>query len=72
MLILPCYPNPKIQDRHPIVDFVFLGNLGKAQNLIALLRAVEKIKHVPNFKVHFVGEGSCLEEMKRFVQITAI
>ena len=63
------YLTENFNQENDIVDFVFLGNLGKAQNLIALLRAVEKIKHVPNFKVHFVGEGSCLEEMKRFVQI---
>ncbi|MDE7325129.1 MAG: glycosyltransferase family 4 protein [Lachnospiraceae bacterium] len=54
------------------IDFVFLGNLGKAQNLIAVLKAIEKIKDVPNFKVHFVGEGSCLEDMKCFVQTHAL
>lgn len=51
-----------------IVDFVFLGNLGIAQNLIAVLSAVEKIKNIPGFKVHFVGDGTCLDEMKSFVQ----
>lgn len=50
------------------VDFVFLGNLGKAQNLLALLKAVDSIKDVQNFKVHFVGDGSYLEEMKAFVR----
>ncbi|MBQ6172433.1 MAG: glycosyltransferase family 4 protein [Clostridia bacterium] len=50
-----------------IVDFVFLGNLGIAQNLIAVLEAVEKIRSIPGFKVHFVGDGSVLEEMKKFV-----
>jgi glycosyltransferase involved in cell wall biosynthesis len=49
------------------VDFVFLGNLGIAQNLIAVLKAVEKIKNVPNFMMHFVGDGSVLDEMKKFV-----
>lgn len=49
------------------VDFVFLGNLGIAQNLIKLLMAVEKIKNIPNFKVHFVGDGSVLGEMKQYV-----
>jgi len=46
-------------------DFVFLGNLGIAQNLFAILDAVEKNKDIPNFKVHFVGDGSCLEELKK-------
>jgi len=49
------------------VNFVFLGNLGLAQNLIAVLQAVEMIKDVPGFKVHFVGDGTVLEEMKQFV-----
>lgn len=50
-----------------LVDFVFLGNLGIAQNLISVLEAVNKIKDVPNFKVHFAGDGSCLGQMKEFV-----
>lgn len=50
-----------------VVDFVFLGNLGIAQNLISVLEAVNKIKDVPNFKVHFVGDGSCFGQMKEFV-----
>lgn len=50
-----------------IVDFVFLGNLGIAQNLITVLTAVEMIKDIPGFKVHFVGDGSCLDKMKQFV-----
>lgn len=49
------------------IDFVFLGNLGIAQNLIGVLTAVKQIKDIPNFKVHFVGDGSMLEEMKEFV-----
>lgn len=50
-----------------IVDFVFLGNLGIAQNLIAVLQAVEKIKDLPGFMVHFVGDGTVLDEMKKYV-----
>jgi glycosyltransferase involved in cell wall biosynthesis len=49
------------------IDFVFLGNLGIAQNLIAVLQAVERIKEVPGFKIHFVGDGTVLDEMKDFV-----
>lgn len=49
------------------VDFVFLGNLGIAQNLILVLKAVEMIKNLPGFKVHFVGDGTVLPEMKEFV-----
>ena len=50
-----------------VVDFVFLGNLGIAQNLIEVLQAIEKIKDIPGFKVHFVGDGSALDKMKSFV-----
>ena len=49
------------------IDFVFLGNLGIAQNLIGVLTAIKAIKDIPNFKVHFVGDGSMFEEMKKFV-----
>lgn len=49
------------------VDFVFLGNLGIAQDLLSVLRAVRLIRHVPGFKVHFVGDGACLEAMKQYV-----
>lgn len=55
-----------------VTDFVFLGNLGIAQDLISVLKAVEQIKDVPDFKVHFVGDGSCLEEMKDFVRQNAL
>lgn len=51
-----------------MVDFVFLGNLGIAQNLLSVLQAIEKIKEIPGFKVHFVGDGSMLSEMKSFVK----
>ena len=50
-------------------DFVFLGNLGIAQNLISVLKAVEMIKNLPGFKVHFVGDGTVLSEMKEFVDL---
>lgn len=49
-------------------DFVFLGNLGIAQNLISVLSAVNKIKDIPGFKVHFVGDGTCHNEMKQYVK----
>lgn len=49
------------------IDFVFMGNLGIAQDLISVLKAVEKIRDIPGFKVHFVGDGSAASEMKTFV-----
>lgn len=50
-----------------IVDFVFLGNLGNAQNLFNVLEAVNNIKEISGFHVHFVGSGSCFNEMEKYV-----
>ena len=61
------YCNQDFSTEDNQIDFVFLGNLGIAQNLIAILQAIEKIKDVPGFKVHFVGDGTVLDEMKKFV-----
>lgn len=55
-----------------VVDFAFLGNLGIAQDMIGVLEAVEKIKDIPGFKIHFVGDGSMLDEMKQFVSARKI
>jgi glycosyltransferase involved in cell wall biosynthesis len=49
-------------------DFVFLGNLGIAQDLMSVIKAVKAIAYIPNFKVHFVGDGACLDEMKEYVK----
>lgn len=51
-----------------VTDFVFLGNLGQAQNLNAVLGAIDLIKDTPRVKFHFVGDGSALAEMKLFVK----
>lgn len=50
-----------------ITDFVFMGNIGIAQDIDCILNAAEKIKYIPNFKIHFVGEGSYLEKSKILV-----
>lgn len=51
-----------------ITDFVFMGNIGIAQDIECILDAAEKIKHIPNFKIHFVGDGSYLTVSKTLVQ----
>jgi len=51
-----------------ITDFVFMGNIGLAQDIECILEASEKIKHVQNYRIHFVGDGSFLEESKCLVQ----
>lgn len=47
-----------------IIDFVFMGNIGIAQDLECILDAAEMIKHIPKFKIHFVGDGAFLEKSK--------
>jgi glycosyltransferase involved in cell wall biosynthesis len=51
-----------------VTDFIFMGNIGIAQDIDCILDATEKIKEIPNFKVHFVGDGSYLETSKELVQ----
>ena len=50
-----------------IIDFVFLGNIGRAQDIGGLIEAVDKIRDNNNFKVHLVGTGSFIEEAKKKV-----
>lgn len=50
------------------VDFVFLGNMGNAQDIELILRATERNKELSNFAVHFVGDGIFLEKAKQIVK----
>lgn len=61
------YLSQDFTNQDDVIDFVFLGNLGIAQDLISVLRAIDLIKDMDGFKVHFVGDGAVLDEMKRFV-----
>ena len=47
-----------------VIDFVFLGNIGIAQDIGGLLRAVEFNRDLSGFHVHLVGGGSYLDEAK--------
>lgn len=47
-----------------VIDFVFMGNIGIAQDIDCILDAAEKINSIPKFKVHFVGDGSYLDTSK--------
>lgn len=49
-------------------NFVFMGNIGIAQDIDCILEAAEKIKDIASFKIHFVGDGSYLEKGKTLVQ----
>ncbi|MCR3921088.1 MAG: glycosyltransferase family 4 protein [Firmicutes bacterium] len=44
-----------------------MGNIGIAQDIDCILDAVQKLKSDFNFKVHFVGDGSYLENSKLIV-----
>lgn len=47
-----------------IIDFMFLGNIGISQDCDVIVKAVKKLNPKLPFKVHFVGDGSYLEELK--------
>lgn len=49
------------------VDFVFMGNIGIAQDIENIIDAVEIIKDTKNFKFHFVGNGTFLDRAKTLV-----
>lgn len=51
-----------------ITNFVFMGNIGIAQDIDCILDAAETIKHIPKFKIHFVGDGSYLQKSKELVE----
>ena len=51
-----------------IVDFVFLGNIGNAQDVPLILNAAEQNKKLPGFAVHFVGDGIFLEKAKQLAK----
>lgn len=50
-----------------VVDFVFMGNIGIAQDIDCILEAVKELRNEFKFKVHFVGDGSYLENSKSIV-----
>lgn len=47
-----------------IVDFMFLGNIGISSNCELIVRATSMLRG-NNFRVHFVGDGSALENIKQ-------
>ena len=50
------------------IDFVFLGNIGNAQDIELIINAAEKNKDLKNFAVHFVGDGIFLKKAKQLVK----
>lgn len=50
-----------------VVDFVFLGNIGSSQNCEIFVNAFKKLKNIDNARIHFVGDGSNIESLKKLV-----
>ncbi len=56
---------------HPIsngiVDFMFLGNIGKSQNCDLLVEAFSRTDYKGKARLHFVGDGSYAKELNKLV-----
>lgn len=62
------YLNMDFTNDNGVIDLVFLGNMGNAQDIELIINATEKNKSCTNFAVHFVGDGIFLEKAKQLVQ----
>lgn len=51
-----------------VIDFVFLGNIGIAQDIDCIINATDLIKDLKGFAVHFVGDGAYLATAKKIVR----
>lgn len=47
-----------------VIDFMYLGNIGHSSNCNLIVKAASLID-ADNFKIHFVGEGSELDNIKK-------
>lgn len=54
-----------IINQEEIVNFMFMGNIGEAQNLECLLKAISYIEDKKGFKFHIIGSGSNYENCKK-------
>ncbi|MGN1052099.1 MAG: glycosyltransferase family 4 protein [Candidatus Scatosoma sp.] len=50
------------------IDLMFAGNVGKMQSVETIIRAAKKCEDIKNLKWHIVGDGSDLENCKRFAE----
>lgn len=50
------------------IDLVFMGNVGYAQDLENVARAVQLVRTEKNFLIHIVGDGSTLKQLKECVK----
>ena len=62
------YLNMNFNNDNGIIDFVFLGNIGNAQDIELIINAAERNKGLKNFAIHFVGDGIFLNKAKQMVK----
>lgn len=73
LLYIPQYADSGYLDKdfnqpHEGTNFVFLGNVGKAQNLDCFVEAFSKVKTDKPYKVHIVGTGSYKDTLVNLVK----
>lgn len=51
-----------------ITNFLFVGNIGEAQNVECIIRAVSLVQNKSQIRIHIVGTGSRLEKCKKLVK----
>lgn len=54
-------------EENGIIDFMFLGNIGSSQNCDTIVQALKKVKSSNPYMLHFVGDGSALESLRKMV-----
>ena len=60
------YLNKDFHMDNGVTDFVFMGNIGIAQNLDLVIEAFDRVRDY-NCKLHIVGDGTCLSQIKKLV-----
>ena len=51
-------------------NFLYIGNIGKAQDMPCLIKAINKLKDRDDVTFHFIGGGSALDETKELASKT--
>ncbi len=51
-----------------VADFMFAGNLGAGQNLTTIVEAAAILGSRPDYKIHFVGDGSQRELLEKMTK----
>lgn len=73
LIYIPQYANEEylqqdFYETHESFNFMFMGNVGMVQNLDTVVRAMELIKNTKNIRIHVVGDGSYLNDLKTLVK----